>query len=365
MSTLGTLASRKARANSPRLRHTCSPTGLPAGRRDVETEQDIKGELAVMTQAKTATTPYGWTVKTFRSDVPPAKRQLALALQGLCRHLTPPRPEKARRSWPTQAAAARHVHVGESSLSRFLSGRSVPALETLEFLYKTASADAGGDDQVGMTLAELTELHAQTRAEHCGRCLSLQANADAAEAKAISLGRQLQRAEGRHAEAEENADKLGTLRREVTALRTKASELEASLARLRAIRAGLEARLAARTTAAPLPVPHRKGDRQRSARNEAAARNVAQQAAELTPGGRHEAALPVLRHTAETLSTAELATLLCLLRQQRNDEFADTLIHMYGRDQSHHDVVHAAVALHEHGAHEDAAALLRVRAALE
>ncbi|GAA2419817.1 hypothetical protein [Streptomyces glaucus] len=96
-----------------------------------------------------------------------------------------------------------------------------------------------------------------------------------------------------------------------------------------------------------------------------AARNLALRASELQSGSRQGNAVPLLRHTAESLGHAEIATLLCLLRQQEQTELADNLIHIYGRDRSHQDVVQVAVELHRHGAQEDAGALLRVRATLK
>lgn len=74
--------------------------------------------------------------------------------------------------------------------------------------------------------------------------------------------------------------------------------------------------------------------------------------------------MPLLHHTVSTLSHAEVAALLCLLRHQEERELADNLIHIYGRDQSHQDVVRVALELHERGAPDDAGALLRVRASL-
>ncbi|OOQ52218.1 hypothetical protein AFM16_14965 [Streptomyces antibioticus] len=74
--------------------------------------------------------------------------------------------------------------------------------------------------------------------------------------------------------------------------------------------------------------------------------------------------LSLLHHTVRTLSHAEIASLMCLLRHQQERELADNLIHIYGRDQSHQDVIQVALHLHERGAPDDAGTLLRIRATL-
>ncbi|MEV5881887.1 hypothetical protein AB0L74_04055 [Streptomyces sp. NPDC052020] len=313
-----------------------------------------------MARGKGSRVSYGWTAKRFSSDVPPGKRQLAKALQEVCRHLSP---GDRAGTGPTQAEAALHVNVSETSLSRFLSGRSVPRLETLKHIYKTASADAGGEDRITISKARLMELHERANADHCHSCVTLRAETEALREQLRDAADEIARAEETAQAASRDADRL---RREVAALQQAVRRLKETVASLTANPAGLEVRRAVRPVAtSPLPVPRRGGDRQRSARDKAAAQNVARRADELRSGSRQENAVPLLRHTTEALSHAEIAALLCLLRQQRQAELADNLIHMYGRDRSHQDVVHVAMELHRHGAQEDAGALLRVRATLE
>lgn len=319
-----------------------------------------------MARGKGSGVSYGWTAKRFSSDVPPGKRQLAKALQEVCRHLAPGGRAGRTGTGPTQAEAASHVNVSETSLSRFLSGQSVPRLETLEHIYKTACADAGGEDRLGVSKARLVELHERANADHCHSCVTLRAEAEALREQLRITADEVARAEETAQAASRDARDADRLRREAAALQQVVRSLRETVASLTASPAGLEARGAARPAAAsPLPVPRRRGDRQRSARDEAAAQNVARRADELRSGSRQENAVPLLRHTTEALSHAEIAALLCLLRQQQQAELADNLIHIYGRDRSHHDVVHVAMELHRHGAQEDAGALLRVRATLE
>ncbi|MGW3727858.1 helix-turn-helix domain-containing protein [Streptomyces sp. NPDC000851] len=295
----------------------------------------------VMTEMSGSARP-SWIDKKFRSNVPPGKRALAKALQEVCRHLTP---DRSSRNRITQAKAAEHLGCSESSLSRFLSGQSLPGLQLVEGFYKQACADAGNENVVGFSLEELRTLHSEAEAERCHSCIG-----QAAEVE--DLTRQLQEMKSECASLRQEVAELALLRRDM-------AEQKAVVAKLRAARAGLQARLAARTSSAPLPVPGRRGDRQRMRNDVAAAQLLARQAGELDRNRGPEAALTLLRQTTEALSPREMATLLLLLRQQQDDQLADNVIHIYGRDQSDQDVLHATLALHEHGATEDAGAMLR------
>ncbi|MEU3035908.1 hypothetical protein [Streptomyces griseoaurantiacus] len=212
----------------------------------------------------------------------------------------------------------------------------MPHLEIIETLYLEASRDAGGEHRVETTLDALTLLHKEAEAERrhpVDEELVAEINAMAERLKAV--------------EAERTA-----LREEVAGLRATVRELTAS-------GAGLQARLAAQTARHPLPVPRRRGDRQRMRRDIAAVRNLAVRAGELDASGRAEAALRLLRRSAdEVLNPLETAGLLLLLRQQQHDDLADNLIHVYGRDQGREDVLNVALALHEEGAPDDAGAVL-------
>ncbi|MGW0335421.1 hypothetical protein ACWD0J_26720 [Streptomyces sp. NPDC003011] len=294
-----------------------------------------------MTYTDGSTVPR-WIDKEFRSNVPPGRQALAKALQEVCRHLTP---VKSTRNRITQAKAAEHLRCSESALSRALSGQSLPGLDLVESFFKQACADAGGEDAVGVSLEQLRGLHGAARTEKCQDCVALEEEID-------DLARRLQ-------EREDECSALRQAVAEMDVLRREAAEQKAVVAKLKATRAGLQARLATQTSSAPLPVPRRKGDRQRSWNDMAAARLIAHQAGELERERGPETALTLLRQTTEALSPPEMATLLILLRQQQDDRLADNVIHIYGRDQSYQDVLHATLALHEHGAIKDAGAMLR------
>ncbi|MET7314201.1 MULTISPECIES: hypothetical protein [Streptomyces] len=137
------------------------------------------------------------------------------------------------------------------------------------------------------------------------------------------------------------------------------AEQKATIAKLRAAKAGLQARLVFRASATPLPVPRRRGDRQRMQDDIAAARQLAQRAADLNRSEGPNAALIHLGQNSSVLTPYEMAVLLLLLRQQQEHHLADNIIHIYGRDQSDRDVLQATWALYEHGATDDAGALLR------
>ncbi len=216
----------------------------------------------------------------------------------------------------------------------------MPEAATVESLHEEACRDAGGEHHVGVSLKELLRLHEEAEAERSRRGdKELAAEVDA-------LTERLRAAESEQA----------ALRREVAELRSTVGELNAS-------RAGLQARLAAQRSASPLPVPLRKGDRQRMRKDVAAVRNLAMQAGKLEADGREGAALTLLRRSAEVLNPLETAAVLLALRQQQHDELADNLIHTYGRDQGDQDVLHVALTLHRQGSPDDAGAILQ--AALE
>lgn len=291
-----------------------------------------------------------WTDKEIHDDVRPCMRNLAQALQALCRHLVPD--EQGRRTGKrlTQAKAASRVPCNDSCLSRYLSGKSLPALTIIEKLHEEACRDAGGEELVAVSLDELRLLHKRAEAERrCRGCAELTSKVDA-------LTSRLREAESERANLQQEVLELGALRDEVADLRAAVSELKAT-------RAGLQARLATRASSGPLPVPRRRGDRQRMRRDLAAVRSLAEQARELDADGRAGAALTLLRRSAEVLNPLETAGVLLLLRQQQHDELADNLIHVYGRDQDDQDVLHMALTLHEQGAPDDAGAILQ--AALE
>ncbi len=216
----------------------------------------------------------------------------------------------------------------------------MPEVATVESLHEEACRDTGGEHHVGVTLKEVLRLHKEAEAERSRRGdKELAAEVDA-------LTERLRAAESEQA----------ALQQEVAELRSAVGELKAS-------RAGLQARLTAQRSASPLPVPRRKGDRQRMRKDVAAVRNLTMQAGKLEADGREGAALTLLRRSTEVLNPLETGAVLLALRQQQHDKLADNLIHVYGRDQGDQDVLHVALTLHEQGSLEDAGAILQ--AALE
>jgi transcriptional regulator with XRE-family HTH domain len=345
---------------------------------------------------------HAWAAKSIGSDVPPGKRDLALQIQRLCHHLTGESRTKKGILEPTQAQAARRLGISEASLSRFLSGNSVPALELLERIHASACAAATGGFPADVTLADLRKLRERANADHCDSCVTLRAELEKLKAETGAGGTRATDARAGGATTESAAQRSLTahpthrlhaleaqrdeleaqrghleqccdhseaevdrLREEVDRLREENARL--SLLTSRSARhAGPESgpAVAATTEPGPLPVPRQQGDRQRSSADERAARNVAAKAGALQASSRQGSALALLHHTVHTLSHVEIAALLCLLRHQQEQELADNLIHIYGRDQSYQDIVRVALELHERGAPDDAGTLLRVRATL-
>ncbi|MEU3089003.1 hypothetical protein ACWCQ0_24565 [Streptomyces massasporeus] len=304
-------------------------------------------------------------MKEFRSDVPPGKRALAAELQNLCRLLA----LEPNGSAPTQKQAAERLHTCDTSLSRFLRAEYLPDITIVRLLYAAATNDAGGVEKVGITLTDLEELHSTANAEQqCGDCVGLRSEAAALRQQASDSADELNNIRAELGIVKEEA---AALRKEAAALKHEARTLKAEVQTLkaregltlkatarRAIRAGQRSRLA-RADAALLPVPPPRGDRQQSSPEKRAALAVARQAEALQNGGRQDGALALLRHSVEVLSPAETAALVCILREDQLDELADTLIHIYGRDNPDPHVMRAAAQLHQHGALGDAAALLR------
>ncbi|MFJ1974695.1 hypothetical protein ACIO93_39395 [Streptomyces sp. NPDC087903] len=289
--------------------------------------------------------------------VPPGKRALASELQRLCRLLA----LEPSGNAPTQKQAADRLIISDTSLSRFLSATYLPGIAIVRSLYEAASIDAGGVEKVGITLADLERLHFAAAAEQCGDCVRLRAEVSALRQQAAESADELIDV---HAELSAIQKEAASLRDEVAALQREARTLKVREVRTlkasarRSIRAGQRQRRTAQTDAALLPVPPVRGDRQQSNPEKRAALAVARQAEALQNGGRHDGALALLRHSAEVLSPAEAAALVYVLREGQLNELAATLLHIYGRDNPDTDVMRAAAQLHQHGAPDDAAALL-------
>ncbi|NUH43808.1 hypothetical protein HUF15_45235 [Streptomyces samsunensis] len=214
--------------------------------------------------------------------------------------------------------ASRGYRKDRSELSRYMNGRRLPPRSFVELLYEAAAEQAGGEDALSITQHAVLSAHASaepTLCKHCNR------------------------------------------------FKRSNNKLRRELRRLHRIRAGLEARLiAARKQPAPLPVPSPQGDRQQRAYDVVAANQIVGMAARIDAQQDHEAAVAMLRVSAEALTPFESAASLAILRHQQHDQLADELIQMYGRDQPEGQVIRAALELHAYGLPEDAGAMLRAAA---
>ncbi|MFD5470256.1 hypothetical protein [Streptomyces sp. NPDC127105] len=303
----------------------------------------------------------GWLERELLDEgLRPRKLELVLALRPLFRLLKTEESVKSGNRPLTQVEVANLLGTNTTSLSRFASlDPRVPSQRFIEDLHNAARFSATSQD-VGITLDALQTLRAKAEVENrgrCERCAELGRRIDSltqqlsAPCSACAVLQQEQVAYQQ--EREESAARMAALRKEVAAMRAAVQERET-------IEAGLRARLAmAQASRAPLPVPLRKGDRQRSAKERAVARQLAARAAELDGAGKEDSALTLLRQgTTELLSPSETALVMVELRQQERDHLADNLIHVYGRDQGDRHVMAVALELHAEGAVDDAGAIL-------
>ncbi|CAL9560631.1 hypothetical protein SUDANB145_04612 [Streptomyces sp. enrichment culture] len=324
-----------------------------------------------MPYSRNSRPPYAWAKKSFGSDVSPARRELATALQDLCPLLLiVPKEGGAPTRNPTQGEVADRLKMCESALSRALSGKVLPQRGSVEILFKAASADAARQGiEVSVTLTDLYQLHAKAAAEQNGVIATqLSTDLESASRQLRSLrdeNKQLRSAhEELQAEHEElrkqAAVKTGSLRvlqRKYAVLQRRAASLQE---RVSLLEAGSPAVSPDVPGVAPLPVPRQAGDRQRTQLDKAAATNVARRAEALHDGGRQpDEVLALLRHTTDVYSPAETALLVVLLAQQGQQDLITDLIHLYGRDRPEGEVMRAALELLMSGVPADAEALLR------
>ncbi|MCT7351334.1 hypothetical protein N4P33_04015 [Streptomyces sp. 15-116A] len=314
-----------------------------------------------MAARRTSRRPFAWTEKDFPDDVFQDKRRFGAALQEICRHFVIRSADGAPLTHPTQAQAAGYLNVSESALTRYLRGQHVPPRATALLIFETACRDAGGEQNLPVTREKLLELHAKAEQERCGNCSRHREAERVAQERLRALQENQERLERA---AAEDAAELRELRRQATVLKR-----EAQLARtIKPVaqpgsRAGSRKVAMSARAATLLPVPRRRRDRQLSKNERSAARHIALRAEELLHGGRPDSTLALLRHTAEAYTPVELATLITVLRMREQHKLADNLVHIYGRDRTDHDVVQAALLLHEHEAAKDAESLLRTAAA--
>ncbi|MGW2951230.1 helix-turn-helix domain-containing protein [Streptomyces eurythermus] len=319
----------------------------------------------------------GWLdpCKPFKDGVRLRKRQLGLALRALCRLLHLDEPAETGRRHLKQAEAAKRLCCAADELSRYLNDTRIPSPDFLERLHKEAGADAAVSGQdVGITLEALLSLRTSALAEQqgCEHCQEMGERIDSLvqqlNAPCPQCAAHEQQQEARRRQQKKLAARLRSASREQTRLRLELAELKVTVADLKAelaeklaVEAGLRERSAAAQSArAQLPVPRRPGDRQLSARDVSAARQLVAQAEELDGSGREDLAFTLLRQgTTELLTPAETALVVVELRSRERDRLADDLIHVYGRDQGKQDVMAVALELHEKGAPDDAGAMLR------
>ncbi|MFI1854914.1 hypothetical protein [Streptomyces sp. NPDC020480] len=253
-------------------------------------------------------------------ETPPGRRALAQMVNHLFQHLGTATLKEA-----AELMTSHGYPTDKSRLSRYRSGKNRPPEEFLVALHAVAVERAGGEGAVGFSVYDVLEVRAAAETKPCNVCPTL----------------------------------YGRIRR----IRNRNRRLLRDNRHLFWAKAGLEEELAdVRKNTTPLPVPPQRGDRQRAARDVAAARQLAAMTADLDEATSPDAAVAVLRQTAEVLTPLESAASVALLRGEHRDELADTLITMYGRDHPEKDVIRAALKLHEYGMTDDAGTMLRAAA---
>lgn len=216
-----------------------------------------------------------------------------------------------------------------TEISRYLNGRRLPPANFVEAFYRLVAAQTGESTPLGMKLTDVISVHGGAEARPCKQCASLRT--------------------GNRSLLEENRS-----------LQEENLSLADALARSPRPEAGLPvAPPAASGPPAHLPVPSTEVDRQRTARDIMAAQQAAARASALYDRGEPGAALSALRESAEVLSPLESAASMALLRHQDQNDLADTLIQIYGRDQTSHNTMTVAAWLIDYGLPEDAGAILR------
>ncbi|MEU1667182.1 hypothetical protein ABZ547_27015 [Streptomyces sparsogenes] len=253
-------------------------------------------------------------------EIPPGRRALAEVVNQLLEHLGVATLEEA-----AGLITSYGYLTDKSRLSRYRNGRNRPPKGFLVALHAVAVERAGSEQTIGISKHDALEALAAAETKACAVC--------------------------------------PTLYRRIRHVRKRNRRLLRDNRRLLEARAGLEEELAElRKNMTPLPVPPQRGDRQRIARDVTAARQFAVMTAGVDEATEPEAALAVLRETAEVLTPLESAAAVALLRGEGRHELADTLITLYGRDHPHKEVILAALQLHDYGMADDAGAMLRAAA---
>lgn len=240
------------------------------------------------------------------AGLPPGRQALAGAIAELYRHLA-----VATLTEAAELLASRNWRKGPSEISRYRSGKRKPPLGFVKLLHALAieRAERGA---VRLSLAELLEIHSAAEPRLCRTCTPLR---------------------------KENE----RLRRQYGRLLPEQDHQSPTVGR---------------PGTTPLPVPSGLGDRQRSARDLAAARQVAATAANFHESGQTSYAVSWLQDASTSLTPLECAASIALLRQQEA-RLADTAIGIHGRNRTEKDVIRIALELHELGLPDDAGAILR------
>ncbi|MEU7108979.1 hypothetical protein ABZ951_28620 [Streptomyces sp. NPDC046215] len=223
--------------------------------------------------------------------------------------------------------------IAASTVHRYLSGR-LPAphhfIENLHSLAKLTSGDTAGIKPLSHYLA----LRQAAEKTGCSSCRALRQQITSLTEKVTALEDECVNAQTRAASHQ-------------LAAKDRQSQLEA----------GQAAPWPLSEPSGHLPVPPDKGDRQHTASDVAAARQLTQRVAELWAED-ESSALSLLHGTTDVLTPLESAASLVLLRQ-RHDQLADAAIQIFGREQSERAVMSVALQLHEYGMPNDAGAVLR------
>ncbi|MEV3992806.1 hypothetical protein AB0J57_28255 [Streptomyces sp. NPDC049837] len=246
------------------------------------------------------------------AELPPGRRDLAVALSTLYRHVSAATLEEAAG---LLASKAWRKHPSE--ISRYCRGRRVPPWGFVEALHSLA-VERAGCEAVRFTVDQLRKLHQAAEPRMCSTCTPI--------------------------------------RRELERLRRENSRLLASVP----TQPG-RAASGAGTGAPLLPVPLPAGHRQQSARDVAAARQLAAKAVDLHGSGQTSHALSWLQDASSALSTLESAASIALLRKDQ-EQLADAAISIHGQRRSEAEIIRIALQLHEYGLPDDAGALLRAAA---
>ncbi|MFJ4337322.1 hypothetical protein [Streptomyces sp. NPDC088915] len=249
-------------------------------------------------------------------DLPPGRKALAEAIAALYEHLAVRTLVEA-----SELLALEGWRKDPSEISRYRSGRRKPPIGFVIALHKLA-ADQAAPASVAFSPTELHTLHAAAEATFCQNC-----------GPAL---RENQRLRG------ENSRLLA---RQPSMDSPPSTSAEGS-------------NPAALSRPAPLPVPRRAGDRQRKARDVAAAQQLATSTASLRRNGQIGHAVALIQDTSASLSPLESAAAIALLRGGQ-DDLADTAIGINGRSRVERDVMRIAVELHALGLPDDAGAILR------